>query len=89
MFSLLVTGTGQNLLHPSDKAVCQTDLDSPGVKCGAGQQVFNHPLSQFARTLILFQYDQYVGSGFNIIPSSSVHRSLFVLVWMYHTIFRV
>jgi hypothetical protein len=71
-----------DFLDTSHLPILQADLDSARV-CGRfGQDVLDNAARQFARSLILFQYDQhghtgfYVGAGLSVQPSAPRTNSI-------------
>ena len=65
--------SGRVALHPSDLAVFQADLDSPGMVRGSGEDVLHDAVGQLAGALVLLRHDADFQPRANVDSPPSVH----------------
>jgi hypothetical protein len=61
-------------MNPADPAIFQPDLDSPRVKGGAGEDVFDDSFGKLPGSLVLFQNYRDCKSGMDILSVLSFHN---------------
>jgi hypothetical protein len=72
--SCLSDFNGGNGMNPADPAIFQPDLDSPRVKGGAGEDVFDDSFGKLPGSLVLFQNYRDCKSGMDILSVLSFHN---------------
>jgi hypothetical protein len=62
-----------NFYHPANLSVFEPDLDAPGMKWGAGQQIFDDAPGAVATALVFLKNYVYFQARVNIFSVLSVH----------------